>query len=422
MDKEKILSIRAASKKQHVVLHAVDQGAKCLNCDHCPGFSLHFWRKCCMACRCLREQHDLKAATDAAPAWMAVFQEAGVSIVSQSHVQDGLWVPRLRQRQNAVHDMNASACSGLTTAVMVKEFELLVCHRQTVAGVGKVTRAGSRYLKEVNSTASSLAASLTPSEILAFSTCASCSNPFTHSETTVFAELVSKLYHVLCFKCKQCDEALIDFTYYAKDKNVYCGRCHAESFVPRCAGCDELIFDENFTEADGRSWHTHHFCCWRCDTNLRDKKYVKTSAGEPYCVSCYNSHAAVCCASCGRNIDAGVKSRMISNVCFHDNSECFACVKCSQHLENSKCIFFNGMLLCERDAKGVFVVECARCHKNIKEEFMEAGKKRYHYDCFSCKDCEVLFSTAEDEAPFSFKDEIYCHEHALSHTTHQEDA
>jgi hypothetical protein len=31
----------------------------------------------------------------------------------------------------------------------LQEFELLVCHRQTVAGVGKVTRAGSRYLKEV---------------------------------------------------------------------------------------------------------------------------------------------------------------------------------------------------------------------------------------------------------------------------------
>ena len=45
-------------------------------------------------------------------------------------------------------------------------------------------------------------------------------------------------------------------------------------YRPRCAGCDELIFDEEYTESEGLAWHKQHFCCWHCDTTLTDKTYA----------------------------------------------------------------------------------------------------------------------------------------------------
>lgn len=56
------------------------------------------------------------------------------------------------------------------------------------------------------------------------------------------AELTGKAYHMGCFKCKKCQDLLMDFIYYARDAEIYCGRCHSELFVPRCAGCDEVLY------------------------------------------------------------------------------------------------------------------------------------------------------------------------------------
>ncbi|KAK7880917.1 hypothetical protein WMY93_032450 [Mugilogobius chulae] len=46
---------------------------------------------------------------------------------------------------------------------------------------------------------------------------------------------------------------------------MYCGRHYGDSEKPRCGGCDELIFCNEYTQAEGQDWHLKHFCCFDCD-------------------------------------------------------------------------------------------------------------------------------------------------------------
>lgn len=49
--------------------------------------------------------------------------------------------------------------------------------------------------------------------------------------------------------------------------------------MPRCSGCDELIFDPTYTVAENKKWHIVHFCCWVCDIDLCEKQYAKVGRG-----------------------------------------------------------------------------------------------------------------------------------------------
>ena len=48
----------------------------------------------------------------------------------------------------------------------------------------------------------------------------------------------------------------------------------------------QLIFAREYTQAEGRSWHVHHFCCWQCDTPLAGQRYIAKD-DNPYCMYCF---------------------------------------------------------------------------------------------------------------------------------------
>ena len=123
--------------------------------------------------------------------------------------------------------------------------------------------------------------------------------------------------------------------------DVYCGRCHAEFFMPRCAGCDELIFDPTYTVAEGKKWHLVHFCCWVCDMDLCEKQYAKDSDGNPCCLPCYNDKYAVHCGTCAKPITAGERAMRAGDKSYHHDDACFRCVTCKEGLENKKCVQYN---------------------------------------------------------------------------------
>ncbi|XP_036840148.1 LIM and cysteine-rich domains protein 1 [Oncorhynchus mykiss] len=78
-----------------------------------------------------------------------------------------------------------------------------------------------------------------------------------------------KQWHPTCFVCSECGEALVDLVYFWKEGELLCGRHYCQRTRPRCAGCDELIFCEDYKKgADGRAWHQDHYCCWRCGQSL----------------------------------------------------------------------------------------------------------------------------------------------------------
>ena len=68
--------------------------------------------------------------------------------------------------------------------------------------------------------------------------CFSCTEHFGKDELCIFAPLLGSNhnYHIGCFRCSKCLQFLQELHYYKKDKNIYCGRHHAELFGHRCAG------------------------------------------------------------------------------------------------------------------------------------------------------------------------------------------
>lgn len=61
----------------------------------------------------------------------------------------------------------------------------------------------------------------------------------------------------------------------------------------------QIIFSREYTQAEGRSWHVQHFCCWFCDTALAGQRYI-AKENNPYCVNCFDkllSKVSVICCS-----------------------------------------------------------------------------------------------------------------------------
>lgn len=138
-------------------------------------------------------------------------------------------------------------------------------------------------------------------------------------EPAVYAERAGydKLWHPACFVCCTCKELLVDMIYFWKKGKLYCGRHYGDSEKPRCAGCDEvrpaltfsflrwlhrtltsilscpqLIFCNEYTQAEGHNWHLKHFCCFDCDRILAGETYVMEN-DKPVCTPCYMKSYAV---------------------------------------------------------------------------------------------------------------------------------
>ena len=142
-------------------------------------------------------------------------------------------------------------------------------------------------------------------------TCAACHKTVPAGSVAVVAPKLGPfvVYHPGCFTCHTCRELLVDLTYCVYQDNLYCERHYAEKIKPRCGTCDELIFSGTYTRAMGRDWHTNHFTCWHCDGKLTGQRYVLTDT-RPTCITCYETHFASSCSTCGKMI--GLDSRDMS--------------------------------------------------------------------------------------------------------------
>ncbi|NXA41914.1 LMCD1 protein, partial [Eudromia elegans] len=93
--------------------------------------------------------------------------------------------------------------------------------------------------------------------------CELCKQPVPPDCPVVYADRAgySRQWHPACFVCCKCSEPLVDLIYFWKSGALWCGRHYCESLRPRCAGCDELIFSEDFERAAGLAWHRAHRGC-----------------------------------------------------------------------------------------------------------------------------------------------------------------
>ncbi|XP_061404226.1 prickle planar cell polarity protein 3-like, partial [Lethenteron reissneri] len=145
-----------------------------------------------------------------------------------------------------------------------------------------------------------------PVTTLEGATCEQCGGGIAGGEVAVFASRAGHppcWHHPACFVCAACRELLVDLIYFLADGKLYCGRHHDERFKPRCGACDEIIFADECTEAEGRHWHTRHFSCAQCHVALGGRSYVMEH-GRPFCCPCLRARhaAAAACRSRHRHI------------------------------------------------------------------------------------------------------------------------
>ncbi|XP_066504875.1 testin [Hoplias malabaricus] len=183
-------------------------------------------------------------------------------------------------------------------------------------------------------------------------TCHHCQKMMQRGDPAVYAERAgyNKLWHPACFVCCTCNELLVDMIYFWKKGQLYCGRHYGDSEKPRCGGCDELIFSNEYTQAEGQNWHLKHFCCFDCDCVLAGETYVMEN-DKPVCKPCYMKNHAVHCTACLKPIEPEAQRVSYGEHHWHAEPDCFLCSGCSKCLMGQRFMALQDKLLCSVECK-----------------------------------------------------------------------
>ncbi|XP_029099288.1 prickle-like protein 2 [Monodon monoceros] len=179
--------------------------------------------------------------------------------------------------------------------------------------------------------------------------CEQCGGQINGGDIAVFASRAGHgvCWHPPCFICTVCNELLVDLIYFYQDGKIYCGRHHAECLKPRCAACDEIIFADECTEAEGRHWHMKHFCCFECETVLGGQRYIMKE-GRPYCCHCFESLYAEYCDTCAQHIGIDQGQMTYDGQHWHATEACFCCAHCKKSLLGRPFLPKQGQIFCSR--------------------------------------------------------------------------
>ncbi|XP_055984935.1 prickle-like protein 2 [Sorex fumeus] len=179
--------------------------------------------------------------------------------------------------------------------------------------------------------------------------CEQCGGQINGGDIAVFASRAGHgvCWHPPCFICTVCNELLVDLIYFYQDGKIYCGRHHAECLKPRCAACDEIIFADECTEAEGRHWHMKHFCCFECETVLGGQRYIMKE-GRPYCCHCFESLYAEYCDTCAQHIGIDQGQMTYDGQHWHATESCFCCAHCKKSLLGRPFLPKQGQIFCSR--------------------------------------------------------------------------
>lgn len=138
--------------------------------------------------------------------------------------------------------------------------------------------------------------------------------------------------------------------YFWKKGKLYCGRHYGDSEKPRCGGCDELIFSNEYTQAEGQNWHLKHFCCFDCDCILAGETYVMEN-DKPVCTPCYMKNYAVKCSSCQKSVEPEAQRVSYGEHHWHAEPQCFKCSGCSKCLIGQRFMAVQAHLFCSVECK-----------------------------------------------------------------------
>uniref|UniRef100_A0A672JG87 Prickle homolog 3 n=2 Tax=Salarias fasciatus TaxID=181472 RepID=A0A672JG87_SALFA len=343
-----------------------DRGQPCMRCgDQCPGFRVHGWRKICVHCKCVREEHAVRSVPGQLEKMMTKlvsdFQRHSISDDDSGCAsEEYAWVPpglkpeqvyqyfsclpedrvpyvnspgeryRIKQllHQLPAHDSEPQYCNALDDEEK-KELRLFSQQRKR-ENLGR----GVVRLFPVTMTGA---------------ICQQCGRQICGGDIAVFASRAGQgsSWHPQCFQCASCSELLVDLIYFYQDGQIYCGRHHAERLKPRCQACDEIILADECTEAEGRYWHMKHFCCFECEAALGGQRYIMRES-RPYCCCCYESLYAEYCDTCGEHIGIDQGQMTYEGQHWHAVESCFCCARCRLPLLGRPFLPRAGLIYCSR--------------------------------------------------------------------------
>lgn len=181
------------------------------------------------------------------------------------------------------------------------------------------------------------------------SVCEHCGESINGGEMAVSASRMGPgvFWHPACFACSTCSELLVDLIYFYHEGKIHCGRHHAELLKPRCSACDEIIFADECTEAEGRHWHMKHFSCFECETVLGGQRYIMKD-GRPYCCGCFESLYAEYCEACGDHIGVDHAQMTYDGLHWHATESCFSCTQCKISLLGCPFLPHQGRIFCSK--------------------------------------------------------------------------
>eukprot|EP01116_Phalansterium_solitarium_P012923 TRINITY_DN2967_c0_g1_i1.p1 TRINITY_DN2967_c0_g1~~TRINITY_DN2967_c0_g1_i1.p1 ORF type:complete len:616 (+),score=174.76 TRINITY_DN2967_c0_g1_i1:128-1975(+) len=153
---------------------------------------------------------------------------------------------------------------------------------------------------------------------------AECPDCF-HCNQPIFGERVMAMgntYHPGHFVCKRCNAPFPDGKFHKHDGHPYCAKDYHELFSAKCAGCSEPITGK-MVQALGKRWHPDHFVCFQCKKPFGGEQF-HVEDGQPYCGPCHEQAFLPKCAKCSEPIHGEVISAL-GNDYHPEHFACFTC-------------------------------------------------------------------------------------------------
>ncbi|XP_006069796.2 prickle-like protein 2 isoform X1 [Bubalus kerabau] len=359
-------SRKRLSSRSLTGLGRIERGQPCNACgEQCPGFALHKWRKICLHCKCPQEEHMVTvmplAMEKTVSKLMFDFQrnstsddDSGCALEEYAWVPPGLKPEQVHQYYSCLPEEKVPYVNSPGEKLRIKQLlHQLPPHDNEVRYCNSLDEEEKRELKLFSNQRKR--ENLGRGNVRPFpvtmtgAICEQCGGQINGGDIAVFASRAGHgvSWHPPCFICTVCNELLVDLIYFYQDGKIYCGRHHAECLKPRCAACDEIIFADECTEAEGRHWHMKHFCCFECETVLGGQRYIMKE-GRPYCCHCFESLYAEYCDTCAQHIGIDQGQMTYDGQHWHATETCFCCAHCKKSLLGRPFLPKQGQIFCSR--------------------------------------------------------------------------
>lgn len=158
-----------------------------------------------------------------------------------------------------------------------------------------------------------------------------------------------------------------------------------------CRACEQPI-KGLIVQALGETWHQEHFLCSECKKPITSNKF-NVEQGKPYCEDDYANLFLKKCAGCKAPIRDVVVVAL--NQTWHKDH--FVCITCGTRLASKGFFEKENNPFCQQCYEDKFCPKCNECELSITDTAVIALGKKWHQDCFKCKNCQkpVMDSTFE---------------------------